>query len=408
MNEEAVEYNTEARINAAKIRAMTATSFTTASEFTTTVRPFYLSPVWSNTNFQYSVKGLIAKSVLKDTANNNPDEAWWDVSWGKWDRENLDSHRVAANLQASVMNKAQNLSVTAEMPPEETSLTGDATLRAWISETNFSGKIRDPYEDPIYDPLRVTETLRFTSSFSASQNIVYDPEKDEFTSMTSSLTFYGLTASLTSSYAATYKLEFINNQWRWNSYPESFEPQKFTLGYVRTFKKDELWEKRLSYSMGLNTSVTMDLQRFTNSSFNFTLNFTLGISKFMDITLGATSNNASIYRYFRDWGIFSVPDDLPVIGETNMLTDLFNSFRFDDERLRQNSGFKLKSFNLSLLHHLGDWNAKLDVTLSPYLDTKTIPQEYKFNTEISFVVQWLPISEIKTEVIRNKDVFEFK
>jgi hypothetical protein len=410
INEDSAEYNTPDKVNAAKIRAMTATSFTSSSEFTATVRPFYLSPVWSNTNFQYSVKGLIAKSVLKDTANNDPDEAWWDVSWGKWDRENLDSHRVAANLQASVMNKAQNLSITAEMPPEETSLTGDATVRAWISETNFNGKIRDPYEDPIYDPLRFTETLRFNTSFSASQNIVYDPEEEEFTSMTSSLTFYGLTASLTSSYAATYELEFDNNQWRWNSYPESFEPQKFTLGYVRTFKKDELWEKRLSYSLGLNTSLTLDLQRFTNSSFNFTLNFTLGISKFLDITLGTTSNNASIYRYFRDWGILNVPDDLPVIGETNVFTDLLNSFRFDDEKLRQNSGFKLKSFNLSLLHHLGDWNAKLDIALSPYLTTATpsTPQEYKFNTEISFVVQWLPISEIKTEIIRNKDRFEFK
>ncbi|MDR1248992.1 MAG: LPS-assembly protein LptD [Treponema sp.] len=410
INEDSVEYNTEAKVDTAKIRAMTATSFTTSSELTTTVRPFYLSPVWSNTNFQYSVKGLIAKSVLKNTAANNPDDAWWDVSWGKWDRENLDSHRVVANLQASVMNKIQKLSITAEMPPEETSLTGDATVQAWISETNFSGKIRDPYEDPIYDPLRVTETLRFNSSFSVSQNIVYDPEKEEFTSMTSKLIFYGVTAELTSSYAATYKLEENSaaaGQWRWNSYPESFEPQKFTMGYVQTFKKDELWEKRLSYSLGLNTAMTFDLQRFTNSSLNFTLNFTLGISKFLDITLGTTSSNASMYRYFREWGIFNVPDNLPVIGEANIFTDLFNSFRFDDEKLRQDSGFKLKSFKLSLLHHLGDWTAKLDIALSPYL-TDTMPREYKFNTEISFVVQWLPISEIKTEIIRNKDKFEFK
>ncbi|MDR3124075.1 MAG: LPS-assembly protein LptD [Treponema sp.] len=407
LNEDSMEYDTETEVNAAKIRNMNATSFTSSSEFIATVRPFYLSSVWSNTNFQYSLKGLIAKSVWEGIASNNPDDAWWDVILGKWDRESLDGHRLAANIQASVMNKAQNLSITTEMPPEETSLTGDATMRVWISETNFNGKIRDPYEDPIYDPMRVTETLRFNSSFSASQNVVYDPEKDEFTSMTSSLSFYGLTASFTSTYAATYKLELdANNQWKWNSYPESFEPREFRLAYARTFKKDELWEKRLSYSLGLNTSLALDLQRFTNSSFTFTLNFTLGISKFLELTLGTTSNNASIYRYFRDWDIFDVPDDLPVIGETNIVKDLFNSFRFDDEKLRQDSSFKLKSFNLSLLHHLGDWNAKLNMTLSPYLPTGE--REYKFNTEISFVVQWLPISEIKTEIIHNKDKFEFK
>jgi hypothetical protein len=406
LNEESVEYNTESKLNTAKIRAMGQTSFTTSSEFITTLRPFYLSPVWSNTNFQYSVKGLIAKSVLKGTETNIPDDVWWDVNFGKWDRENLDSHRVAANLQASVMNKAQNLSIIAEIPPEETALTGDATMRVWISETNFNGKIRDPYEDPIFDPMRVTETLRFNNSFSASQTIVYDPEKEEFTSMTSSLSFYGLTASFTSTYAATYKLEFDNNQWKWNSYPEEFKPQDFRLAYVRTFKKEELWEKRLSYSVGLNTALTLGLQRFTNSSFNFTLNFTLNVINFIDITLGTTSSNASIYRYFRNWGIFDVPADLPIIGETNVFTDLFNSFRFDDDNLRKDSGFKLKSFNLSLLHHLGDWNAKLDVKLSPYLPPGE--REYEFNTEIAFVVQWIPISEIKTEIIHKKDKFEFK
>jgi hypothetical protein len=408
LNEDSQEYDTEAKVVAAKIRNMNATSFTSSSEFTATVRPFYLSPVWSNTNFQYLVKGLIAKSVLEGTASNNPDEARRELVLGEWDRESLDSHRVTANIQASVMNKAQNLSIAAEIPPEETTLAGDAVMRVWISETKFSAKIRDPYEDPIYDPLQFTETLQFNSSFSASQNVVYDPEKEEFTGMTSSLSFYGLTASFRLDYAATYKLELDanNNQWKWTSYPESFEPREFRLAYVRTFKKDELWEKRLSYSLGFNTSVALDMQRFTNSSFNFTLNFTLGIAKFLDVTLGTTSNNASIYRYFRDWDIFAVPGDLPVIGETNVFTDLFNSFRFDYKRLRQDSGFKLKSFNLSLLHHLGDWNAKLSMTLSPYLPTGE--KEYKFNTEISFVVQWLPISDIKTEIIHNKDKFEFK
>jgi hypothetical protein len=76
--------------------------------------------------------------------------------------------------------------------------------------------------------------------------------------------------------------------------------------------------------------------------------------------------------------------------------------------MRQDSAFKLKSFNLSLLHHLGDWDAKLDEKQSPYLDQTVTPYQYKFNTEISLVVRWLPISEIKTEIIRNTDVFEFK
>jgi hypothetical protein len=459
LNEDSLEYNTQEKVNTAKIRAMTATSFSSSTELTATVRPFYLSPVWSATNFQYSVKALIVKSVLKGTEPKipvvppgdpplpavpaTPDDVWQDLVWGKWDKENLEGHKLTANIQASVMNKVQTLALTADLPPEDGSLAGDATVRVWISETTFGAKIRgkteadkakeagttpptvatdinktisfgELFDDPFYETLRFTETLRFNSSFSLSQNIVYDPEKEEFTSMTSSLSFYGFTASFNSTYATTYNLEFVPNdpliptvgQWRWNSHPESFEPRDIRLAYSRTFRKDELWGKRLSYSLGINTGLTFDLQRFTNSSFNFTLNFTLGISKFLDITLGTTSNNASIYRYFRDWDIFNIPGDLPVIGETNIFTDLLNSFRFDDENLRKESGFKLKSFNLALTHHLGDWNAKLNMTLSPYLPPNG--GDYEFNTDISFVVQWLPISEIKTEINRNKDRFEFK
>jgi hypothetical protein len=78
INEEAEEYSTLGlsdpdKINAAKIRAMSQTSFTSSTEFSTTLKPFYRSLVWGGTNFQYSVKGLLAKSVLEGTAANKPD-----------------------------------------------------------------------------------------------------------------------------------------------------------------------------------------------------------------------------------------------------------------------------------------------------------------------------------------------
>ncbi|MDR2078092.1 MAG: LPS-assembly protein LptD, partial [Treponema sp.] len=422
LNQESADYNTQEKINAVKIRTMGQTSFTTSSEFTTTVKPFYLSPVWSNTNFQYSVKGLIAKSELKtpvpapvppatSSPAPSPDDAYWSVIYGKWDKESLDSHKAAANFQASVMNKTQNLSITAELPPEDTALTGDATMRVWVSETNFNGKILDPFEEPLYDPLRLTETLTFNNYFKVSQNVVYEPEKNEFTSMSSTLSFYGLSASFTSNYSTTNSLVSSgtpgSERWQWTqSTDSSFQPREFKLGYKQTFKKDAIWDKRLSFSVNVDTGFTFNLQRFTNSNFTFGLNCTLGLSKFIDITLGTTSGNAVIFRYFRDLPFFNIPAGLPVMGETNIFKDLLNSFRFDDESLRRSSGFKLKTFKLSLLHHLGDWNAKLDVTLSPYLPTGG--REYRFNTEISFVVQWLPISEIKSEIIHNKDKFEFK
>jgi hypothetical protein len=75
---------------------------------------------------------------------------------------------------------------------------------------------------------------------------------------------------------------------------------------------------------------------------------------------------------------------------------------------RRASGFKMKSLNLSLVHHLGDWDATLDVKLTPYLDeTVTTNRQYLFNTEVAFTVRWIPISEIKTEITYNEKTDHF-
>jgi lipopolysaccharide assembly outer membrane protein LptD (OstA) len=417
MNEDAEEFKPDydisgnpvyTRKNAAIMRAYQATYFTTSADYTATVKPFYWSPVWGNTNFQYLVKGLVAKNAV--TSVTDPDDAEWEVTYGKWDRDSLDTHQVAANIQALVMNKTQLLTLTADLPPEEGAFTGDATARVWVSETNVHSRIIDPFEDdPFFEPVRFTETLRFTDRTSFSQNVIYDPELEEFTSSTSNLTLYYFTASFTAVHSKTYSYNpaAASNPWEQSTGDPILNPREFRLAYVQTFTSEPFWKNRIKLSFNINTSLAFDLQRYTNSALNFSLNFTLGIFNFMDLTLGTTSANAVVFRYFQDLPFFDLPVQQP--GEKNMLVDLVNSFRFNDEDLRKQSGFKLKSFNLSLVHHLGDWTATLGWILTPYLEQPSgkLPY-YKFNNEISFLVKWIPIGEIKTEVTRDKDVIEFK
>jgi hypothetical protein len=105
--------------------------------------------------------------------------------------------------------------------------------------------------------------------------------------------------------------------------------------------------------------------------------------------------------------------ELPIItsGETNVFRDILNSFRFDNRILRTESGFKLKALNLKATHYMGDWNAILGITLAPYLKPSDIVggiPSYQFNTQVSFLVQWLPISEVKSEFTVDKDQWVFK
>jgi hypothetical protein len=404
INEEAEEFSTASALDNARLRTYNATFFTTSYDFSTTVKPFYSNPIWGNTNVQYSLKGLLAKSVFDGTSTDPS----WEIQQGKWDKEDLTAHQAAANMVASVMDKTQNLTITADIPPEDTTLAGNAAFRVWFTETTLRGKILEPYdaENRHFEPVYFTETLRFGTNAAGSlgQQITYDPELKEFTNFTTSLSWGGLSASYTALRSRTYTLE--STGWVQSPAEETLHPRDFRLVYTKTVKKERLWNKRLSLSLNVNSNLSLDLQRYTYSRYSFTMGLTLGISHFLDVSLNTISENAVIFRYYQNLPFFDLPVELP--GEQNWLVDLFNSFRFDDDALRRSSGFKLKSFRLNLVHHLGDWDAKLGITLSPYLDQSDGRPVYKFNNEISFLIQWVPISEIKTEITADKDKIVFK
>ncbi|MDR3335189.1 MAG: LPS-assembly protein LptD [Treponema sp.] len=412
INEDAEEYTTgtgenkvtdQGKIDDAHKRAYTATQFTTSYESSTTIKPLYRNAIWGNSSLQYTLKGLLVKNKFVETGADPS----WEVIQGEWNQDDIQTHQVATNFAASVMDKVQNLTITADIPPEELILGGNATFRVWRTETNIRGKLLDPFDEPLFDPIYFTETLRFGTSNSGSlqQYVVYDPELEEFTNFTTTFGWSGLSASYTATRSRPYILE--SQGWIQTTEDEHLNPLDFKIAYSKTFKKAALWNNRLSFSINVNSNLTFDLQRYTNSSFNNTFGFTLGIVNFLDVSFSTTSANTVMFRYFQNLPFFDLPVELP--GEQNFFTDLFNSFRFDDESLRRSSGFKLKAFKIDLVHHLGDWNAKLGITLTPYLDrdTGSVPV-YRFNNVISFVVQWVPITEIKTEITHDKDKIVFK
>ncbi|MDR1903326.1 MAG: LPS-assembly protein LptD [Treponema sp.] len=410
INEDAEEFidtvpnPTETKIDEAKKRAYSQTSFTSSWEFNTTIKPLKLIPMWSNSSLQYDVKGLLAKSVFEGTGA----DPLWHVDYGKWDRDNLDTHRVTAVFSADIADKVQSLSLSTDLPPEESAITGNAAVRFWISETLINGKIITPFETAKYDPVNFTETLKFAENYQLKEYVVYDPEKKELTNFTSTLNLgRSLSASLNAAWSYSYHLETTG--WVADT-EERLNWREFSANYTKEFKWDNLWNKRIpSLSFNIRSGLKFDLQRYTNSNFNLNLGFSINIKNFLSLNFSTTSENSVIFRYFKDIPFFNLPIDLPEGDQNNIFLDLINSFRFDDEALRRSSGFKLKSFNLSAIHFLGDWTAEFKITLSPYLQQNTGQAPiYKFNNEISFMVKWTPISEIKTEINYSKETITLK
>jgi hypothetical protein len=418
-NREAEEFNGSStnELRNALSRVYNANFFTTNYDNVATLKPLYWDPVWGNSNLSYSFKGLLAKSEfdpnsIPQSSAALPDDIWdadphYEIKYGAWDKEKLDSHQFSANLNANVMDMIQNFTLAMALPPKDSTLSGNLTTRIWFTEFNLSMQVLEPWkEERKVEPLHFTGTIKFGDQGFLRQYMVYNSKDREYRTLTTTLNYWGFTAGFTAIHGVPYEFVYDPNATTGNGWVQQgtadLHPQEIRFGFNKSLPSTVFWRDRLTLSLNANTNLLIDLQRYTYSKFDATMRLNLEIKNVLDLSFSATSENAVIYRYLRDIPAFQLP--IPSVGEQNIFKDLFNSFRFDDDDLRTESGFKLKSLNFSATHHMGDWNATLALTLAPYLDQPAggIPS-YKFNTQFSFLVQWLPINEIKSEITIDKD-----
>jgi len=366
-------------------------------------------------------------------------EAWaedpeYELEWGEWDKEKINTHSLSANLSASIMDKTQSFTMTAELPPREAKLNWNTALNIWITSTTARWGIQRPEDNEEWnlDPFIFTEVLSFGTYGSLSFNMTMDTEgwdspetgkmEKRVNSLSTSLNLskWGVSSTFTASRMMGFEYIVGSNPaspvgWVQRTGDENFilRPANFSLTYSKNITMKEFWNAKnnnkvynwiynnMDFSVNLRSGLLFDLQQYTSSSFNFSLGFTFVISKLLNLSVSAESANSRIYQYFHDWpGFNDAPIDLPEGTQTNLFLDLFDSFRFDNEELRKRSGFKMKTFRISATHHLGDWNAILNWSMSPYRPTGS--RKYEINNEVSFLLQWIPISEIKSDISYNK------
>jgi lipopolysaccharide assembly outer membrane protein LptD (OstA) len=395
------------KVSAARLQEFRQSFFTTSYGLTSTLRPLYQNPIFKSSSLSYNLKGLVVRSKF-DNENSTGDNPQWDLEHGAWDKEKIDTHQFSVNIAAQVMDKSQTLSFITDLPfpSRDAAFTWRAGIRAWISQTDANMKIVFPEEDVWrkLDPLYITETLALGSYGNFSQNLVWNMEDRKPMSSTTSLNLskWGFTASYSAATMRGYEYIPSATNWVEKTGEPRIQPRDFKLAYSQTFNRKELWDNRLQFNVNIRSNMTLDLQRYTNSNFFFSLGFTLGISNFLDFSFATNSENAYIYRYFRNMPFFNdAPIDIPSGPQNNLFLDLMNSFRFDDNALRQSSGFKMKGFQIKTTHYLGDWRAELDWTLIPERTANS--RNYALNSKVSFLVKWVPISELKSDITYNKN-----
>jgi len=423
LNDEAEAYDTEAERTAARKLQYAQTNYSSTYAYNTTLKPLYRDPIFSQSNIQYSLGGTLVKSK-KYTDGDSPELT---PQWGTFKKEQtkdgeeilgLRNHRLSSNIAANIMDKQQSLTVSADLPPLDPLIQTNASFRVWYSTTTARIDFKKPEmldnkpnDEWKIDPLYLTETLDF-GKINATYSMSMEPEDDfKVNNITASLTLWDFHASFSA--VKINKWKFIpdkpdnpseGGKWVQQTGEEpAINPRDLTFSYRKTLSEKEIIKNRLGFSVNVDTRLFYDLQRHTNSNFQFTTGFTLKVNNFLDLTLSAMSENAVVFRYLKNVPGMEEYTKMYIDGpQNNLFIDLVDSFNFFDNSKRQRTGFKMKRFNLTAVHHLGDWNATFDIAMSPYLDPTSNPPKYDINAEIKFLVEWSAISEIKTDLKYEK------
>ena len=409
-----------------RMRQYSQTNYSASYSYSGTLRPLYQNMIFANSNVNYAFTGTMINSRRYTSGYG----AELRHVWGSWVKQDftdgkeipgLTNHRLTTNIAANVMDKIQNISVSTDLPPLDILINTNATFRYWLSETNVNFRIKRQeetfiinddgelvesagYYEWIYEPVHFTETITLNSLSKFSFYMVLKPEENnEITTISSLITYNGFGLSFKA--LKTNKMEFISEpdnpfQGYWTEIDEkTLRPNELQAFYARRFSDIHIIKNRMNFSIDVNTSLTYNLLQYTSSNFQFQLGLNFTITNFLDLRLSATSENSVIFRYFKGFpGMDSITSMYMDGPQNNIFTDLFDSFNFFDESKRMRTGFKMKRFELKAIHYLGDWRAEFGVTMYPYLNITYAIPKYEVTADVSFVVQWKPISEFKTNI----------
>ena len=385
------------------------TNYTSSYTYNGTLKPLYQDPIFGQSSLQYTFRGTLIRSK-KYTEGNGPELT---PQWGAWVKEKpgedilgLNSHQLTANVAANIMDNQQTIRFSVNLPPLDGLISTNASFKFWITDTNINFNIEKPEgnDEWIYKAINLRETLKIGTFGSFYYYMVIDPEQDnQITNISSTLRLWDFTADFYAVKAVRYYFVPDNPSepslgGKWQQQGESeLAPSRLSFSYRHSFSDIEIIKNRMNLSLNLDTSLNFNLQQHTSSNFKITLGLRTIINGLLELNFSATSENSVIFRYFKNVPGMENLTYMYAAGEqNNLFIDLIDSFNFFDETKRRRTGFKMTNFTLSATHFLGDWEAKLTIEMFPHLNTSLA--KYEIKSDVTFLVQWKPISEIKSDI----------
>ena len=409
---------TESEIKKIKLSDLKTESRDVVNTNSVTLRPLVYLPVFSETNIAWNSSiRLYNRKYIGDADTED-----WEEHYADWtDEESITVNSLSTDIRAKEFDNkfTQALRLEMIMPPLKKKYIASFSLGLpYVTASVSSGfeeirdkeyekmseKDKEKYKDQKWKKSPLDQTLSvslFNSKLKLSESFTYNMEDNNPESLKLSASLFGVQLSYIQSYVLGYEFDAIKGWYipddKKKNDEKEFLPYSFSLSYSHSGKALRTWFNRLTFSLGLNTSIVADLLRPTNSYFLFSPSIKFSVFEFCDITFSASSRNSILYWYFHndegdiksEWGGFP----------GNVVKDLIDSFRFDDEELRRNSGFKLKSLNMTVSHDLHDWKANMTMKIEPRIITENGVKMYDFKPYITIGVVWNPMESMKTSIV---------
>ncbi len=330
----------------------------------------------------------------------------------KWEPEYIRSHSLGLNLSARFFDAEQTLQVRSDLPPLSSRYTGSTRWITGPVTSSVQASIARDEEalEWIPGPVTLAQEIRLGPMIRINENLVYNTADREFRSSRTRITAGPFSSTFDMQNSARYEFRSPDDggpEIGWIVTDDTaFRPSGIgaTVRYNRTF--DPFWKNRVTFRFETGADWQMNLLRFTESRFDFTLALTLGIHEFLDLTFSSRSRNSVTYQY--------IPRLADTVGvrQRNVAADLLRSFNFFNEQDRIDSPFNLQDLSVRATHYLADWDLSITYRGSPQRRVLSVDGEPErpvlkwVGTFTAFLI-WRPIPELRTRARYDEDGFDF-
>jgi len=227
-----------------------------------------------------------------------------------------------------------------------------------------------------------------------SQAARYDIDHKRIENTETIFRFWGFETSFVANYGINYT--WNRKDFMWEEGSMGFAPRHLKFLFHRDFNPEPFWKNRMRLRTVVDVSWNINLNQPTDNVLKFKWTQEFHTYKFIDVKLTFTASNKSMYAYFPWWR-----RKFNILEKRNFFEDLAKSLNIFKARDRYESNFNMERLDLTLVHHLGNWD--LTVRYGGWPKYNPARGSYSWKSDFNLFVKWNPLPMFNQRTIHKDD-----